>query len=361
MKQRKNRLQVERLAVLGAGASFAASRPLSAQGKVDSTAPLDNQFCLRIANYTCQRPAWANDLRDLITNGWCYPKPMTELGLETAILRQLGHLDFLSAIKPSKARNCPDPIEYLDWMTHLITLILAKSNENSRGLYAKIAGSMFKPNKGYDNPGNRIITFNYDMMFDKYLLKRSNLSARKIYFDSIKTRAGRLEENDQKEKYDNPLLLKLHGSVNWRTPTTEYRRILGDRPEDAGERIDPVWFEKTRATVSTTDEISPCIVPPLPNKPITEISLFKYLWTKAAEYLSTAKEIAIIGYSLPPTDNLAMSLFADFDNPRLSNVIVVDPNPQKLLDWQNLFRRSNVNWPKWEYHATFDDYCDSLN
>lgn len=107
------------------------------------------------------------------------------------------------------------------------------------------------------------------------------------------------------------------------------------------------------------DGISPCIIPPVIVKPITTISLFRFLWTRAFEYLHECKEIYVCGYSLPPTDALAGSLFKNFTNSSLEKVVVVDPNPAMITRWRNLLSRSRVKQATWEYYPDFSDFVQA--
>ena len=79
-------------------------------------------------------------------------------------------------------------------------------------------------------------------------------------------------------------------------------------------------------------------VPPLPSKPITSIQLFNWLWMQAYEYLHEARELIIVGYSLPAADQMADSLFGSFVTTRLEGVVVVDPHTAALDRWRQVLR-----------------------
>ncbi|GAB4523947.1 MAG: hypothetical protein Kow00133_12020 [Amphiplicatus sp.] len=120
-----------------------------------------------------------------------------------------------------------------------------------------------------------------------------------------------------------------------------------------------VWYDEER-TPSPSDSVSPVIVPPVPNKPITRISLFRYLWSRAIEHLSEAQEITICGYSLPETDKMAISLFEKFSNENLKQITVVDPSAETLHKWRSLLRRRNVSDAQWTYYEDFEEYVQRL-
>ena len=114
-----------------------------------------------------------------------------------------------------------------------------------------------------------------------------------------------LNRQDQKpSEPNNPLLLKLHGSVNCNCMTDNFKQIiLQDSKNEEAVSLGKIWFLKTGCP-KPDDQHSPCIIPPMEFKPITEEELFRSLWTIACEYLHECKELYICGYSLPPTDAL---------------------------------------------------------
>jgi hypothetical protein len=120
-----------------------------------------------------------------------------------------------------------------------------------------------------------------------------------------------------------------------------------------------VWYED-KGMPSPKDKCSPLIIPPLPIKPVMDIGLFRFLWTKAYEYLHEAEEIIVCGYSLPETDQHALSLFSNFHNINLKKVTVVDPDPAILGKWRNLFERSNVSKADWMWYKDFSKFVNSL-
>ena len=101
-------------------------------------------------------------------------------------------------------------------------------------------------------------------------------------------------------------------------------------------------------------------MPPIPDKPMTKIRLFEFLWTRACEYLHEAENITICGYSLPDTDSLAMSLFGNLSNTRLKRVTVIDPDPSILQRWRDLLINNRNSRAQWTYHSDFREYVESL-
>jgi hypothetical protein len=112
------------------------------------------------------------------------------------------------------------------------------------------------------------------------------------------------------------LLLKLHGSFNWRCR-------LGDSGPRAPNQIlhhEP-WFPQTsavRISQSLLDHINdylepdPLIVPPVLLKgDLTLHPVLRLVWSRARDRLSMADRIVFLGYSFPLTDLSSRTLFRE--------------------------------------------------
>jgi hypothetical protein len=106
------------------------------------------------------------------------------------------------------------------------------------------------------------------------------------------------------------------------------------------------------------EERTPLIIPPVPNKPITTISLFTSLWTRASEYLEGARHIVICGYSLPETDTLAKTLFKNVRNLDVTDISIVDPDGATLGRWRYLLDKQVNRQARWHYFANFSEYVE---
>jgi hypothetical protein len=179
MRNAQNRKQVDRLYVLGAGASLAATK-VSARGMPATTyqAPLDMEFAGRIANLALERPAWVSEARDRVTRAFRPSGKFEDYGLEEAILRQLGLLELLSALHPRRSREQIEAAEWMDLLTHLICVVLRRTRHNLSGVYRRLGEASFPSGVRIDGQRNRVITFNYDTLFDSYLLE--NWSAAEV-------------------------------------------------------------------------------------------------------------------------------------------------------------------------------------
>ena len=351
MKRIESQFSVERLFVLGAGASFSASK-VNNNKLINRQAPLDADFCKRICDVSYKRPAWVSKSCGIIKDKWIDEKPFEEYGLEEAISRQLGHIDFLNAVYLQRSRTAIKSFDYLNHLTHLIMFILNKVHERRDRPYKTFVDKVF-PNT-FDECKDRVITFNYDDLLDKYLLER--FEKEQLYFDAItgSNRRPPIRKTWRRTQYDFPLLLKLHGSINWRCNVDDFNRIIETEHNRKDDPHIHIW-QSDRPT-QPNDAIAPLVVPPLPAKPLSSIGIFRWLWTKAFEYLRQADEIIICGYSLPEIDQFARSLFSNFPSTRLTKVTIVDPNPIIMGKWRDIFNRSNLPSVRWEWVDDFTTY-----
>lgn len=357
MRIEQNRKKVEKLYILGAGSSFSLSSNITGNQMGAKTTPLDKNFLATIKGFTA-RNKWVKNSVKHLTKNWVDEKPIEDHGLEEAIIKRIGQYDFLSKLHPQKTRSKSTNAEYLNHLSHLITIILNKCRVNSRALDKKFINSAFPRSKNPLEQNNRIITLNYDTLLDSNLLSRKGYTPRNIYFDRLVNEEKEGCSRTTNQKFDHPLILKLHGSINWHV-TTDYFNSLIENP-DGLEDLDkqPVWCEQ-KIVPAPEDNISPLIIPPLPNKPITQIGIFKYLWMTAYEYLHHAKEIVIVGYSCPQTDSIAHAMFSHFNNTNVERVIIVDPDATMLSKYRGIFKNKTSEGVRWQYYATFEEYINA--
>jgi hypothetical protein len=137
------------------------------------------------------------------------------------------------------------------------------------------------------------VTFNYDTLIEKPLLDRG-YSKRTLYFDRLTNTEADSTRRTNAQIFPHPLVLKLHGSINWRVKRTDFDQLI-QGTVDREEKL-VIWYDANNIP-EPEDDASPMIIPPIPNKPITQASLFRYLWMLAYEYMHEAKRLIIIGYS----------------------------------------------------------------
>jgi len=354
MRNKDNRINIEKLFVLGAGASLAASKINTRTNKVPTyQTPLDSEFPLRISTLDLKRPNWISDAKEKVVSKFRPDGNFEDFRLEQSIIRQLGLLELFESLHPRRSRNQISAQEWLNLLSHLICIILRRARENRSKLYREIIDRYFPSDKSVDELSNRIITFNYDTLLDDHLLKSRDITD--IYFDTIRSRRDRPSKADQ----NHPLLLKLHGSINWRCSEEDLKSIIEGPQEEVSEyQVERVWVDNS-SPPSPSDEVSPFIMPPLPSKPITSIKLFNWLWTRAYEYLYEASELIIIGYSLPETDGVAEAMFGSFHNKQLERIILVDPSTNTLDRWREVLGRTGLRKLRWTYYESLSDFLEN--
>ena len=148
-----------------------------------------------------------------------------------------------------------------------------------------------------------ILTFNYDIAMD-YALQ-----------------IGGFDVNYGLRDGDKIPLLKLHGSLNW-TKSVDTDAIIpyGVLPFLSTRQLQ-IWPETRWVTIPMSSSLrdldqgtrrvtgEPLIVPPTWNKGDSHKSLTQ-IWARAAQALSQAENIFVIGYSLPPSDAFFRYLYA---------------------------------------------------
>ena len=176
------------------------------------------------------------------------------------------------------------------------------------------------------------ITFNYDVLLE------FSLAGAGIKYDYC------LNDSDNQQKSFQ--FIKLHGSVNWGI-CQGCDEIIPVDPKitSISTGKDPYRILQAGAILSTKNHCGkplnpiPFLVPPTWNKANINQNKVLTLWEKAANALSQAEKIIVIGYSMPETDIFFKYLIAlglDSDN-HIHRFYLIDPDPgvgqrfQKLM------------------------------
>jgi len=217
-----------------------------------------------------------------------------------------------------------------------------------------------------ENSSTSILTFNYDLGIDTAL---SRVGYNVAY--------GFEKKQPSAEKDFN--LYKLHGSINW---------ALSDDEQDIYPYY-PDWFLRdlhpqigynskgvAKLPVSkyfshianhmpdkvAINKSKSVIVPPSWNKNSYHGSISK-VWQLASEKLSKAKNILIVGYSLPESDSFFRYLFAlgTLGATRIRNIVVVNPE-LKNGDVDNRFKSmiGESIQPRYKYIQSKFDSAPSI-
>ena len=189
-------------------------------------------------------------------------------------------------------------------------------------------------------PSDQIITFNYDLILEKLLLHLDKWYPLNGYvgvhrFEKDSDRKD-LETQGKRSKIQ---IHKMHGSINWRIPQPRsLERLQGinevmivmDDWENNGFHFDGLLQRQPYKTSSPyveghePESILLSFVKPFKEKEIFQV------WQSAMRFMSTRKELVIIGYSFRPEDSNAFLLLSML--PQRCNIILVDPHPKEIKE-----------------------------
>ena len=183
-------------------------------------------------------------------------------------------------------------------------------------------------------PSDTVLSFNYDLVVERALkgiALRDSISFGQWIYGFGASRTRRL-----------PLILKLHGSSNWRFESSDGNGL--DRLHVRTKRWEDLDKAPGYTRIATRDTTAFPIFLPFWDKRIEE-KPWVNLWSSALAQLSSAKNVLVWGYSLPPTDIKAYVLFDLGLSEREMNLCVVDPSPETRARWRNFFPKARY----WEY------------
>jgi hypothetical protein len=168
--------------------------------------------------------------------------------------------------------------------------------------------------------GDAVISLNYDCVIDRALATHAGFRFdpdRSGYGVGVADGAAAWKRSGPgKRPTGSILLLKLHGSLNWRGPAVPLRL-----------RKDP--YQEVAQGV---------IAPPLTNKPVEE-EPFRSIWREARRAVGRMRRLIIVGYSMPEADGLVRTLLATDVSPHLEDIILVDPSEVVRQKHIELFTR----------------------
>ena len=167
------------------------------------------------------------------------------------------------------------------------------------------------------------ITFNYDDFLDEALARTYRWNPYWGYGFYCPSSLDAISGFDHASLGSGLLLLKLHGSLNWR-PKLGYASpmALGS----ITHHHDWSGVSRQFAQIGSHLEREPVIVPPVLSKSgLVEQPVLRLVWSRAFTELATAHEVTFIGYSFPTTDIAVRTLFSEAmeDLPR-ENITIVN-------------------------------------
>jgi hypothetical protein len=182
------------------------------------------------------------------------------------------------------------------------------------------------------------ITFNNDDFFDKMLMKVKKVHIqdknKKIeywhpdggYGFFCRPSVSLIARPNRSMDVTAMLLLKLHGSINWRIKqgySSPYN-IDAIVHNDLWSLDDKILSPEDIKNINGHLEEQPFIIPPiLAKSAFVEQPILKVIWSKAYQILKMAEQVTFIGYSFPITDFAVCSLFKETINDGC-NISIVD-------------------------------------
>jgi len=316
---------VENVFILGAGASFDYDAPLmsnfidKAEDLMYSNSFEDREKVARIFNLiTDLQRVHAKSYMDLDNIETLFG--FLEMGL---VIKKLGKY------KEDEIKELKDSLVYVIVNTLFKSIDLIKVRENTG---YKLLANYLKEIK----TESAIITFNYDVALDYELIQKN------IPFDYCLNDTA-MESN--KKKY-----CKLHGSLNWYTSENEEIRPT-KFDENRKNEVMPLGGSAKRRIISylPPDNKLPVIIPPTWNKS-TYHGQIANVWHHAANALSTAKNIYIIGYSLPESDAFFKYLFSlgTLGESRIRRLWVFNPDEKVEANYNKMVGKGIEN--RFEFH-----------
>ena len=201
-----------------------------------------------------------------------------------------------------------------------LTLINDQSNEE---LLHKIQNVFL-------NKCSAVITFNYDLILEKFLFK-NNYWLPKDGYGFIPKEFP--ETNPNYSNHSSIIkILKMHGSLNWEPSTMFHSNFQFKWFDDDNNYFFPNYLKdetkrnfRYQGAFSSEGWILPSWIKQFTHNEMVQV------WNQAFQALYKADEVIFIGYSLPEADSAVYSLFSSIDwNNKI--VKVFDPNAKELLE-----------------------------
>ena len=287
--------EIETLVLLGAGATRGASF-------VDETTkykpPLDIDYFKLLAVSPAGRSAQARALLNYVRENY---SATMDVAMEAVFVELQGAAEFYRDFKIDRGRLMGRPQRTIEHFYRVLPRMMRWCITGECEHHARLAGAL--------RPKDAVISLNYDCLIDSAL--RDHAGRRwdpSIGYGLKITRgADAWRRWGPGRTATTPIrLLKLHGSLNWRSQTS---LLAATNPY-------------ARATAKGV------VVPPLGRKPVAARP-FRDVWEQARVRIRSARRLLVIGYSLPPADYLVRALLkADLNPDRITELVVVDPVAQ---------------------------------
>ncbi len=211
--------------------------------------------------------------------------------------------------------------------------------------------------------GDVIITFNYDLLIDQALFL-SNLwtplyrEHHRIY-NSYWNRPFYFQDSQYNKVRDDLLLfepkldlIKLHGSLNWLTVTRSFQSSVATLPDDNNDLAMLYNPENSVSYFNSKDIFNYSIDFAQINKDLTIIKPtigkeyakwpFANLVKKAMDALNSAKNVYLLGYSMPMYDTISEFLILSVNENAKLRIVNKDKDAEVLKE--RIARGSKLEW-----------------
>jgi hypothetical protein len=224
-------------------------------------------------------------------------------------------------------------------------------------------------------PGDAVITFNYDAALERVLLGQGKWSPKDGFGFELVFQESRYDDKPIMFDESKILVLHLHGATGW------YRRpafapgyvptgsgavplaVFGAAPMDTNISLDPQFMQGLG--IFNVDACLPDLLPVNNERNVvihpsflkdyetddTGSHVFPDLWRKAAQALRQAERTYIVGYSLPRADVAALTLF--LTNCKRGTVYVINPDGGAKLRLGSLFQSGG----RFDGAVTFEEWA----
>lgn len=210
-------------------------------------------------------------------------------------------------------------------------------------------------------PGDVVITFNYDATIERVLLEQKMWSPSNGFGFELVLQESRFDKRKVESINSSVVVLHLHGATGWyRRPAFAPGFVLpsgsggaisieafGPAPLNTKISLDPQFLQSLGIfnvdaclpdTLPVADESHVVLHPSFLKDYETDGSdshVFIELWQRAAEEIRRAEHTYIVGYSLPKADVAVMTLL--LTNVRQGCVTVVNPDKHTVMRLGRLF------------------------
>lgn len=294
------------LVILGAGATRGAS---FVQPDEVVPPPLDRDFFQVLQMSAAGRTP---EGRALVEHVRTVYGPALNIGLETVFNNLDAARVFHSSFNVTAGRYLEEPKRLIDYLRVVLPALLGETIRDECDHHTALAGRL--------RVGDAVISLNYDCLIDKALSTHAGFRfdpERNGYGVEVSSGANNWRNTGRGRRAKGSiLLLKLHGSLNWRAGGPPLRL-----------RADP--YQTVEQGV---------VAPPLTNKPVQE-EPFRDIWKGARVAVGRMRRLLIIGYSMPEGDGLVRTLLATDLSPHLEDVVIVDPSETTQANHVGLFTR----------------------